>query len=42
MAKDVKNQLYDQVPLSTSLLQSYENIMCQYEALLLIYVVSTK
>ena len=42
MAKDVTSHLYDELPLSTFLLQSHENVMCQYEALPLTYVVSTK
>lgn len=42
MAKDVKNQLNDELQLSTFSLQSHENIMCQYDALLLTYIVSTK
>lgn len=40
MAEGVSNQLYDETQLSTFLLQLPENVMCQYDTLLLICVVS--
>ena len=42
MAKDVKNHLYDEPQISTFSSQLHENIMCQYDALLLTCVLSTE